>query len=254
VIQFQSVTFAYEGEPSSVLKGATFAVAPGEHVVLSGPNGCGKTTLLRAVTGLLPIRGSVRLCGGEIARMSRRELAGKAALFSQQNGLYFPYTVYETVLMGRYLHARQGFFTTLTARDREVARACIERVGLAECANRSIMKLSGGQLQRVMLARALAQEPSVILLDEPTNHLDIRHQWETAQYIREWAKTGGHAVLAVFHDLNLTMRIADRVLLMHEGKILQEGAARDVLCGDAINAVYGMDVGAYMRDSLALWR
>jgi iron complex transport system ATP-binding protein len=236
-----------------VVKGVGFTLKKGEVLCLSGPNGCGKTTLLRAVAALLPYRGLVKICGRDIATMKRAQIASKAALLSQQSSVYFPYTVYETVLMGRYLHMKKGFFPSHTAEDRRSVLECIERVGLADCLEKKITELSGGQFQRVMLARVFAQEPSVILLDEPTNHLDIKNQVETVDHIKNWVLEGERAALAVFHDINLTMAAADRVLLMDSGKIVEEGKPVRVLAGEEISRVYGMDVGAYMRKVLSMW-
>ncbi|MGI5900506.1 MAG: ABC transporter ATP-binding protein [Christensenellales bacterium] len=236
-----------------VVKGVGFSLKKGEVLCLSGPNGCGKTTLLRAVSALLPYTGKVKICGKNIATMKRAQIASKAALLSQQSSIYFPYTVYETVMMGRYLHMKKGFFPSHTVDDRRCALECIELVGLSDFVDRKITELSGGQFQRVMLARVFAQEPSVILLDEPTNHLDIKNQVETVEHIRNWVKVGERAALAVFHDINLTMAAADRVLLMDDGKITRDGTVSDVLSGEEISIVYGMDVGAYMRKILSIW-
>ena len=237
-----------------VVKGVSFSLKEGEILCITGPNGCGKTTLLRAVAGLLPYRsGKVTMCGGDIANMRRGEIAKKSALLSQSASIYFPYSVYETVMMGRYLHMKKGFFPVNTPEDRRKVTECIEMVDLLDCADKNITELSGGQLQRTMLARVFAQEPSIIMLDEPTNHLDIRNQVETIDHIRRWVKKEGRAVLAVFHDINLTMRVADRVILMDDGRIAQDGAAKDVLNGGVIDGVYGMGVGEYMRGSLAMW-
>ncbi len=236
-----------------VVKGVGFTLEKGEVLCLSGPNGCGKTTLLRAVSALLPYTGTVKILGVDIATMKRAQIASKAALLSQQSSVHFPYTVYETVLMGRYLHMKKGFFPSHTSEDRLVVLECIEQVGLSDCLDKNITELSGGQFQRVMLARVFAQEPSIILLDEPTNHLDIKNQVETVEHIRSWVKQGERAALAVFHDINLTMASADRVLLMDGGKILREGSVAQVLSGEEINRVYGMDVGAHMRKILSMW-
>lgn len=195
ILTLRDVYAGYGGR--DIVRGVSLTVDSGERFCILGPNGCGKTTLLRAIAGLLPARGEVLLDGKPIARMKRREIASHVALLSQLSQVYFSYSVFDTVMLGRYLHLR-GALRTPSREDRDCVRRCLETVGLWEAREAMIDTLSGGQLQRVFLARTLAQEPSLILLDEPTNHLDLKYQAELMESLRDWgvpgrARGGGRA-------------------------------------------------------------
>ena len=237
-----------------VLHGITARFETGVNYCVLGPNGCGKTTLVRAAAGLIESTGTLEFDGRPIRRMRRREIAGKLAVMSQVNPLYFPYTVYDTVMLGRYHHARGGLFARTTGEDRDKVEACLCSVGLQELRARRIDELSGGQRQRVFLAQALAQDPAVILLDEPTNHLDIRHQIELIDYLHRWTAGGEHAVIGVLHDINLALRLTDRVLLMLDGRIVADGRFGEVADAALLREVYRTDIAAFMRESFEKWR
>jgi iron complex transport system ATP-binding protein len=217
-----------------------------------GPNGCGKSTLLKALVNLLPYRGSVSIDGEEISSLSRRQIAEKAALLAQTQHCAFPYTVRTTITLGRYAHTR-GWFGSLSARDETIVSGIINQLALGNIANSPINELSGGQLQRVFLARALAQTPDIILLDEPTNHLDLKNQLELLDFLKYWATEHKKTAVAVLHDLNLVRRYADYVLLMRDGKIAAYGTPREALTPAALRDVYETDVHKFMTDSLSLW-
>ena len=157
--------------------------------------------------------------GQEIGGMKRREMAACVALMSQINTVYFPYTVYETVMLGRYQHMRGTLFGRASQEDREAVERCLQFMGLAELRHRGLNELSGGQRQRVFLAQAIAQDPQTILLDEPTNHLDIKHQVELIDYLHHWCEDGRHTVIGVMHDINLALRLSHDVLFMREGRM-----------------------------------
>ena len=169
-------------------------------------------------------------------------------MMSQFAGASLPYTVEETVLMGRYIHMSRGILAAPGSKDLQAARNCIDAVGLAGWEQRRVTELSGGQLQRVFLARTLAQQPSIILLDEPTSHLDLKYQTELTDYIRRWGEQLGHTVVGVLHDINLALRMADTFLFIKEGKCLAFGGA-EILTAELLTEAYGMDVAAYMRES-----
>ncbi|MDR2258554.1 MAG: ABC transporter ATP-binding protein, partial [Treponema sp.] len=168
MLEINNLFCGYRG--SDVIHGLSLRANRGQVLILAGPNGCGKTTLLKAIARIIPCRGSVTLDGRDISAFSRKNLAQKIALLGQMSQIHFPYTVYDTVALGRYAHAK-GFLKSLSKGDRAFIMNIIDRLGLYDDKDRMINELSGGQLQRVFLARTLAQDPDIILLDEPTNHL-----------------------------------------------------------------------------------
>ena len=250
MLKVEHLTCGYGGAP--VVKDLSFEVPAGGRLCILGPNGCGKTTLLRALAGLLPHEGKVTAEGRNLAAMDRRRMARTVALLSQISSVYFSYTVYETVLMGRYAHQTGGAFSGPGPEDRAIALECMERTGVADLRDRQVTELSGGQLQRVFLARTFAQQPRIILLDEPTNHLDLKYQVELVQELKAWAAGEGRCVVGVLHDVNLALDLADLFLLMEEGRARYFGPAAE-FDPAALNRVYQMDVGGYMRRSLQRW-
>lgn len=251
MLHLQHVSAGYGGP--DVVRDVSFDVPDGENLCILGPNGCGKTTLLRAIAALLPSRGDIEIDGRSIRRMKRREIAANIAVMSQISGIYFSYTVYDTVMLGRYQHMRRGLLSTPAQEDKACVEDCLAATGLIDLRDRQIDELSGGQLQRVFLARTLAQQPRIILLDEPTNHLDLKHQTELVEYLRAWSQKEGHTVVGVLHDINLALRLSDRVLFMKDGEVASAGKATEVISPAFLQHVYGMDVAAYMRESLRKW-
>jgi iron complex transport system ATP-binding protein len=222
-----------------VLKSVSFSVSEGEVVGLLGRNGAGKTTLLRALTRAVPTRrGTLEVLGREVSTLSRRELAQSLAVVPQDLHVPFPFSVAELVLMGRAPH--QPLFGLETRKDQEIARAALERLGIGHLADRSSSVLSGGERQLVLFARALAQQPRVLLLDEPTAFLDLHHRVQVLRLVRELAAEGC-AALVVSHDLSLAARGCDRLLLLHEGVIVADGAPSEVLTDAALERVFGLE-------------
>ena len=251
MLHVADLTAGYDGR--EVLHGLSFDVPTGENLCILGPNGCGKTTLLKAIAALIPSQGTLELDGEPIAGMKRQKLASRIAVMSQLTTMTFSFSVEETVMMGRYQHMKQGLFSRVSKADRETVERCLQATGLLELRNRQINELSGGQLQRVFLARTLAQEPQIILLDEPTNHLDLKHQAELIAYLKEWSREEGHSVIGVLHDINLALRLSDRFLFLRDGSIVGDGAAGELICPAFLERIYGMDVVGYMVDSLKKW-
>ena len=227
--------FAYGPRP--VLDDVSFAIGPGELVGVIGPNGAGKTTLVRLLAGVLsPIGGSVRLAGRPLSEYRRREVARRLAVVPQDAHVDFPFTALEVVLMGRAAHLPPLGFPR--ARDLTVARAAMQRLEVAHIEDRPLDRVSGGERQRVLLARALAQEPDVLLLDEPTTHLDLRHQAGIHDVLGELSRSRGTAVLSVLHDLNLAAMYCDRLLLLAGGRLVRDGTPGDVLTAEALGSAY----------------
>ena len=251
MIELHQVRAGYGGQ--DVIFDVSCRFESGVNCCLLGPNGCGKTTLLRAMSGLIPHTGDILIDGERIETMPRRKIAAKIAVMSQINTIYFPYTVYDTVMLGRYQHMRRGPFGGAGAKDREVVARCLQTTGLTDMADRLVSELSGGQAQRVFLAHTLAQEPDTILLDEPTNHLDVKHQIELIDYLNAWTADGRHSVVGVFHDVNLALRLTDQVLFMKDGRLIRGGAFAEVASRGFLAELYGMDIAAYMTQSLRTW-
>jgi len=231
-----------------VIKNINLSIEPGCNLSIIGPNGCGKSTLLKVMAGILPYRGEITLDGQPLNRMKRGQIAGKIAMLSQISPLTFSYTVYDTVMMGRYRHSNT-LLGAPTAKDKEVVANCLQAVEMLEVGDRDITKLSGGQLQRVFLARTLAQEPDIILLDEPTNHLDLKYQIELIDYLKN--HQASRSIIGVLHDINQAMRLSENFLILKNGQELAHG--RNILTDELLNTAYGIDVAAYMRETLARW-
>jgi iron complex transport system ATP-binding protein len=252
LLELEDVSCGYGGE--DVVRKVSFRTHGHENLCLLGPNGCGKTTLLRAISGLLSLTGGrVLIDGTDIRHMKQKDISRSIAMMSQLAAIHFSYTVEETVMLGRYVRMKAGLFESPGKEDRRKVMECLEAVEMADLAARPIDSLSGGQLQRVFLARTLAQEPRIILLDEPTNHLDLRHQIELVDHLIRWSETGGRCIIGVLHDIGLASRMADRLLLMKNGTLVADGVTRDILDGNRLNEVYGLDVREYMRNMLLQW-
>jgi iron complex transport system ATP-binding protein len=236
-LEFEDVAVRFGAR--AVLRGVSLALAPGEVLGLAGPNGAGKTTLFRAATRVVALeRGAVRIAGASVAALARRELARRVAVVPQDVSIPFPFRAGEVVLMGRAPH-RAGFGFE-SAADVERARACLALVGIEALADRPMPELSGGERQLVLVARALAQDPEVLLLDEPTAHLDLRHRAVVLERVREFA-LGGGAALVVSHDLTLAARSCSRLALLADGKLAACGAPADVLHPALLQQVFGVE-------------
>lgn len=252
LLNLKNVSAGYNGQ--NVLHEISFGFEHGQNYCILGPNGCGKTTLIRAIAGLIESTGEIEIEGSSIRKMKRRDIAAQIAVMSQVTNVYFPFTVYDTVMLGRYQHMSGRMFARPAAEDREMVEECLRSVRLENLRDRRIDELSGGQRQRVFLAQALAQNPRLILLDEPTNHLDIRHQVELIDYLHKWSADGKHAVIGVFHDINLALRLTDNVVFMKEGHIVGSGVFDQIADTQFLNHIYETNIVAYMMDSLEKWR
>lgn len=230
-----------------VLDGISFSVDDGEKIAVVGVNGCGKSTLLRALCGILSYSGSVKIFGDEVNEISKRaEISKRIALLPQFAMPYFSYTVRETVEMGRYIYG-------LSNDNSSVVDKWLKTFGLYGISQKKITELSGGQLQRTMIARIFVQNPNIILLDEPTNHLDLSFQSELADIISEWVKSENKSVISVLHDLNTAMLVSDRAILIDNGKTAMAGKTSDVFKSEKFSSVYGIDVKKYMNNISRMW-
>jgi len=233
------LTCAYDARP--VFNHLSLEVHPGEVLALIGPNGVGKSTLLRAMARLLkPKHGKVLLAGRNLWQISSRDVARKLAYAGQSDGESWPATVEQVIALGRSPH--RGWLLPLNSLDREVIDRAIHLTGLDTLRARTVTELSGGEQQRVILARILAQEPRVLLLDEPTSHLDLKYQTSILGLMRKLARQEGITVILSLHDLNLASLYADRLALLSEGQIVAVGTPADVLTAENLARVYGVAV------------
>jgi iron complex transport system ATP-binding protein len=238
LVEVEDVSFSYGDRPA--LQGVSFTARAGELVALLGPNGAGKSTLLRLAAGLLaPSSGRVRVGGLEAHAAGRRAFARTCALVPQEPRAPWPFTVREAVMMGRAPH--QGLLAIPGPFDRGAVDGAIQACDLQALAERRLDALSGGERRRVFFARALAQEPRVLLLDEPTAFLDLAHQVAAMEMARVAAR-GGLCVVAVLHDLNLAGGVADRIVALSGGRVVADGAPRDVLTAERVREIWGVPV------------
>ena len=238
MIQVRDVEFSYGKQ--EVLKGISFCMEKGEFVCVLGANGCGKTTLLKSILAFLtPQHGQVLLYGKDIHQMDERERARKIAYIPQYHTPPFPFTVRDVVLMGRTPHLSR--ICRPTEKDCRIADESMERLGIAHYANKSYTALSGGQRQMVVIARALAQQPDLLIMDEPTASLDFGNQYLVLAQVKKLAREG-MGVLMVTHNPDHAFYCADRIIAMEDGKILSMGDAGKVINEAVMKAVYHMPV------------
>lgn len=239
-LEIYGIRFSYDGRP--VLNEVTFSVKEGEVVGLIGPNGSGKTTLIKCIDRILkPKAGVVLVDGRGMGTMTLQERSWLMAYVPQSAHSVFSSTVFETVLLGRKPYISWG----LSQRDKEVVSQAIYLMGLENYTLRQFNELSGGERQKVLITRALVQEPEILLLDEPTSNLDLRHQIEVLNIIRRVAREKGMTVLMVMHDLNLAARFSDRLILLREGKVWDGGTPAEVLTPENMRQVYGIEAIIY---------
>ncbi|HJT37728.1 MAG TPA: ABC transporter ATP-binding protein [Actinomycetota bacterium] len=225
---------------AEIVTGVSLDVASGEWLALIGPNGAGKTTLLRTIAGLTPFQGEVLLDGNDVTRMSAKQRARTVALVPQRPVLPPPMTVFEYVLLGRTPYIR--YFDTEQASDLVVARTALDRLDIRDFADRQLGSLSGGEQQRVVLARAIAQQAPILLLDEGTSALDIGSQQQVLELVEELRLTDGFTVVSAMHDLTLAGQFAHTLALMSGGRLVTTGDAARVLNVELIREHYGAEV------------
>src|SRR5689334_2913636 len=238
MLKIQNLSVSYGSR--RVLHDVSFDVQSGEVLALIGPNGAGKSTLIRAISGVIPYTGQIRTNGDDFASLSTHQRARYIATVPQAVALPPAYTVWETVLFGRTPYL--GFLGQPSQADEDIARQALARVSALPFAERRVGELSGGEQQRVLLARALCQSTPILLLDEPTAHLDLQYQVSLLELVSELAHKDNLAVLVALHDLNLAAHYADRVALMVAGQIKAEGKPDQVLRPELIEEAYCLPV------------
>lgn len=236
------LTVGYNGRP--LVRDISFSLKKGEILTLIGPNGSGKSTILKSITRHLPtLSGSVWLDGKNVRRMGSRELASRLAVVLTDRIRPELMTCRELVSAGRYPYT--GSFGVLTDRDREVVAASLARVHASDIADRDFSAISDGQRQRVLLARAIAQEPELIVLDEPTSFLDIRHKIELLEILGSMAREQGITVILSLHEIDLAYKIADKIACVKDGCIRAYGTPEEIFTGGLIDELYDIDRGSF---------
>lgn len=238
-LHLDRVSFAYPG--TEVFTDLSLSVDEGEFVAVLGPNGCGKTTLVRLASRVVrPDGGRVVLGGDDVADLPAKDVARRLAVVPQEEGSVFSFTVGETVLMGRTPWLPGFGFEG--EKDVRIARESLAAVEAEHLMERDVREISGGERQRVLIARALAQRTGFLVLDEPTSHLDLRHRVATLRLLAELREREGLTVLLISHDVNLTVRFAERIVLLGGGVVAADGAPEDVLRAETLSRVYGTPV------------
>ena len=236
LLQIESLTAGYHDE--DVLQDISFTVAAGEFISIVAPNGTGKSTLLKCITGVLPLRqGKVFLRARPAKSYGPREFARQVAVVVEEDNS-FAFTAEQLVFMGRFPHIPR--FAQPTATDRALVQEAMDNVGMWRKRRAKLQELSQGERQKVMIARALAQAPQLLLLDEPTSHLDIANQYAVLGLVKKLAAERNIAVIAVLHDINLALRFSSRLILLKQGHLLADGPPGDVLTPDMLETLYGM--------------
>ena len=234
------------------LDNVSFEFKKGENISIIGANGSGKTTFLKCLCNILDFKGNVYLDNKNIKNIKRKELAKKIGMLSQIIPINFDFSVFDTVMMGRFIH-QDRFFVSNSKEDEEIVINALKTVELLNLKDKNISNLSGGQLQRVFLAKIIAQNPDIILLDEPTNHLDFKYQIELITFLKKWSLKENKTIIGVIHDINLAMLLTDNIIIMENGKIKMYDKSENIIRSNILNSIYNIDIKKYMLDTLKKW-
>ncbi|MCR4816927.1 MAG: ABC transporter ATP-binding protein [Bacteroidales bacterium] len=238
MIEVNHLSYSYDRK--EILRDLTFSVAEGSFTAILGANGCGKTTLLRIVSGLLPSQhGSVIIDGTPVDQYTARQRAQKIAIVKQHSQTDIDFSAFETVLMGRNPYQRH--LQNESQEDWDIVERALRQTNTWHLRLALPSQMSGGELQRVMIARALAQQTPILLLDEPTSNLDIAHQFEIMELLTEINRKEGKTILIVVHDLNLALRYCPQALLLHDHSLLFHGATSEALTPERIHTAFGVN-------------
>lgn len=249
ILETKNLSAGYNGK--ALLEGVSVSAGPGQIVTLIGPNGAGKTTLLKTLAGLIPpVNGSVSICGQDLGQMEERKAASYISVVMTRPPDPELMSAFEVAAAGRYPYT--GTFGMLSDRDREKTLAAMEMTGTAHLAGSAFSTLSDGQKQRVMLARAICQEPKVMILDEPASFLDIRHKLALLKILEELAGREGLAVVMSLHELDLAMKISDEIWCIRDGRIEQAGPPEQIFTDDYIRRLYELETGSFLSGSGSL--
>ncbi len=250
MIELHNVTGGYDKQKPTV-RDITFTVDKGSFVALLGPNGSGKTTLIRLIMNVLSIQsGEVKIEGKSVKAYSPKQLAQKVAVMTQENQIGLEFTVQEIVSLGRYPYQAKGLFSAASVQDEEVVESVMKLTNVWHYRNHTFQSLSGGEKQRVLLAKALAQEPDYLLLDEPTNHLDVKHTMELLQLLKTLQQEMNLTVLAILHDLNIASLFADDAVLLKDGRVEETGIGAIFHDAATLKRVYDVDLHVFHHPAM----
>lgn len=240
LIKVDNIRFSYEEK--EILKGITLNFHKGKFYSIIGPNGCGKTTLIKNIGGLLESKKkTVFIENKDIRSISSKEIAKRLASVPQNIHINYEFTVYDVVMMGRVPH--KGRFESYNNEDKDIVKRAMDKADIWKFKEKLVTELSGGELQRVIAARALAQDTDIILLDEPTSHLDLQYQIEFLKIFKDICED--KVIIAVLHDLNLVSLFSDEIIMLKDGKVVDIGEADEVMTKENIRKVYNIDVQIY---------
>ncbi len=249
MIEVDKLSFSYSYGNKKILNNISFKIFENDRLCIIGPNGSGKTTLLKSLCNILDFQGSILI---ENKNIKDIEVYKTVAFMSQISEIYFDYSVFDTVMLGRYSSFKDKIFSIPDKKDKEIVLECLEKLKIIRLKDKSINRLSGGELQKVFLARVFAQNPKIILMDEPANHLDLNSQIELINNLKEWVSEDSRCIIAVMHDINNVFNFANKILLLNGGEILYFGEGENFNL-ELLNRIYNADVVGYMRNSLKKW-
>ncbi|MBQ1312137.1 MAG: ABC transporter ATP-binding protein [Blautia sp.] len=235
-----------------VLKNASFSLEEGQWLMIVGPNGAGKSTIVNAISQGVAYDGKISYLGKDIRKYRPMELAKNIGVLAQNHFVGYSFKVKEVVRLGRYAYAR-GFFHGDTGESEEQIERALEMTGMEALAEKSVLELSGGELQRVFLAQLFAQNPRILILDEPTNHLDLVYQQQTFALLGNWLKEKGRAVISVVHDLSLAKAYGTDGILLKDGQVTAKGKIEEVFAPANLEYAFSTDVHGWMRKMLRQW-
>ena len=237
---------------TEVIRDVSFSVEEGQWLMIVGPNGAGKSTILNAIARGIPYSGTIFYKENDIAKMRANELARRIGMLAQNHSVGYDFTVREIVNLGRYAYSK-GLLKGCMVEDTDFVEAALNAAGLKSMEHKSVLELSGGEVQRTFLAQLFAQNPEIMILDEPANHLDLIYQKQIFELIGNWLQTPGRAVISVVHDLSLAKAYGTHCMLIRQGQTAAQGKIEDVLLPEALNQAYGMDVFEWMKKMLEQW-
>lgn len=249
MIEVNNLSFSYNYNNKKILKNISFKLFENERLCIIGPNGSGKTTLLKCLCNILDFQGSVFINNKNIKDI---EVYKSVSFLSQSSEIYFDYNVFDTVMLGRYANFKDKLLSIPSEEDKEFVFECLEKLNIIHLKDKLINRLSGGELQKVFLARAFAQNPKIILMDEPTNHLDLNSQIELIYNLQEWVNKDFRCIIAVMHDINNALNFADKILVLKDGNSKFFGYTSDFDL-QLFNDIYAINVVEYIKKSLIKW-